>query len=518
MRWLRFSSVVVLTATAACVLPPPPAGPASFAEPTTPATLTQLVPLPRVLKEGGAQLELVAGSRIVADAAASGVAEALAKVLRRSTGLEWPLVTPPAQAGDIQLVLAADAALGAEGYRLDVGERVTLSAPKLAGLFYGTMTLREMLPPQVEASSVQSGVAWRLQHVHIEDSPRYAWRGLTIDVARHFFGVDDVKRWIELASYHKLNRVHLHLSDDQGWRLEIKSWPKLTSVGGSTQVGGGSGGFYSQEQYRDLVAFADFHHVVLIPEIDMPGHVQAALASYGELSSDGRAKAPYTGTDVGFSSLVFDDPDTLRFVQDVLGEIASLTTGPYLHIGGDEAKATKLEDYKAFLEAVGAIVQGLGKTVVGWCEAGDADLPPGTLLQDWRPGCAGSVRGAANGMSIIASPSKHAYLDMKYTKATPHGANWAGLVELQQAYEWQPEVLGVPSTAIVGIESALWTEFITTRAEADYMIFPRLAGHAELGWSGPGQSFGEYRRRLAHHGKRLSALGVNFYRSPQVAW
>jgi hexosaminidase len=501
-----------------CIAPPGPAGPKTYAEPSSPPTRTQLVPFPRQLKESEGQLELAATARIVAAAELAPVATLLADVLRRSTGFELPLVADQAKPGDIELVLAPDlTALGDEGYRLDVSDRVTVRAPKAAGLFYGTVTLRQMLPPEVEATTKQA-VAWRVPHAQIEDSPRYAWRGLSLDVARHFMPQADVQRLIELAAYHKLNRVHLHLTDDQGWRIEIKSWPKLATVGGASQVGGGPGGYYTQAQLAELVAFADARHVVLIPEIDMPGHVQAALAAYGELNRSGQPGEPYTGTDVGFSSLVFDDPDTLRFLNDVIREIAALTTGPYLHIGADEAKATKFEDYKAFLKTVGEIVRAQGKTVIGWCEAGEAELPPGTLLQDWHPGCSGSVTGARNGMRIIASPPNRVYLDMKYSKDTPVGVHWAGYVDVEQAYEWAPSVAGVPDAAIVGIESALWTEYVTTRAEADHLIFPRLVGHAELGWTGPGRGFVEYRRRLAHHGKRLNALGVGFYRAPQINW
>jgi hexosaminidase len=517
MRWA--SSCVALLIAVGCIAPPPPAGPKTYGEPTTPATRTQLVPFPRQLQEGKAQLELASTARIVAAAELVPIATLLANVLRRSTGFELPIVAEGARPGDIELVQAAElASLGDEGYRLDVTDRVTIKAAKAAGVFYGTVTLRQMLPPEIEASSKQS-LAWSVPEAHIEDAPRYGWRGLSLDVARHFMPLGDVQRLIELAAYHKLNRVHVHLTDDQGWRIEIKSWPKLATVGGSSEVGGGPGGFYTQAELAELVAFADARHVVLIPEIDMPGHVQAALASYGELNRSGQPAEPYIGTDVGFSSLVFDDPDTLRFLNDVIREVAALTTGPYLHIGADEAKATKLEDYKAFLKTVGELVRGQGKIAIGWCEAGEAELPPGTLLQDWHPGCPGSVMGAQRGMRIIASPPNRVYLDMQYAKDTPaRGTHWAGYVEMEQAYEWEPSVAGVPNEAIIGIESALWTEYVTTRAEADYLIFPRITAHAELGWTGPGRGFVEFRRRLAYHGKRLSALGVGFYRSPQIAW
>ncbi|HVY31455.1 MAG TPA: beta-N-acetylhexosaminidase [Polyangiaceae bacterium] len=520
-RWSLVSLILL-----GCVAPPPAEAPnaasktpLSFGAPSGPATRSKLVPLPRVLREDDGELELSSSSRIVADSASASTAQQLADVLRRSTGFELTVVPPPAKPGDIELVLAAgEQSFGDEGYQLDVSDRATLRAATPAGLFYASVTLRELLPPEVEAGSVQSGVSWKVPRVHIEDAPRYGWRGFSLDVARHFFPVQDVKRWIDLAAYHKLNRFHLHLTDDQGWRIEIKSWPKLSSVGGASQVGGGSGGFYTQEQFRELVSYADARHITLIPEIDMPGHVGAALAAYGELNRDGAPKPPYTGTDVGFSSLVFDDPDTTRFVDDIVREVSSLTTGPYLHVGGDEAKATNQLDYKAFLKQVGGVLRRYGKSPVAWCEAGEAGLPPGTVLQDWHIGCTGSATGVQNGMRVVASPAKQAYLDMKYDQSSPHGTSWAGFVELQQAYEWEPSVPGVPAEAIIGIESALWSEHVADRAAADYLIFPRLAGHAELAWSGKRYNFAEYRVRLAHHGKRLAALGVGFYRSPQVVW
>jgi hexosaminidase len=283
--------------------------PASFGEPNGPPTRTRLVPLPRTLVERAEQLELSPTSRFVAEGEALPVAEALAAVLRPSTGFPLLIVAAPSQPGDVQLSIVSASTQGDEGYVLDVSDRVVITASRPAGLFYGTQTLRQMLPPEVEAKAAQSGVAWRVQAVHIEDSPRYAWRGVGLDVARHFFSVADVKRAIELSAYHKLNRFHLHLTDDQGWRIEIRSWPKLASVGGRSGVGGGGGGFYTQQEFAELVAFADARFVTLVPEIDMPGHVQAALASHGELNPGGAPLTPYSGTDVGFSSLSLDDPD-----------------------------------------------------------------------------------------------------------------------------------------------------------------------------------------------------------------
>jgi hexosaminidase len=480
-----------------------------------------LIPLPKSVTVGTGHLHLTRTTRIVAPAEITSVAQQLAIILQRSTGLPLAVVAPPERRGDIVLELDSQLdALGSEGYELQVGEdRARIRAQAPAGLFYGTVTLRQLLPPKIEATAAVSDETWRLPRVAIEDTPRFEWRGLSFDVARHFFGVDDIKRVIDLAAYHKLNRLHVHLTDDQGWRIEIQSWPRLATYGGSSLVGGGPGGYYTRADYTNIVEYAAQRFITVIPEIDMPGHTNAALASYAELNADGTPPPLYTGTEVGLSSLWLGAEITLSFVDDVLREVAELTPGPYLHVGGDEAAGTSAAAYNAFMASVDAIVRKYGKRLIGWCEAGEAELATSALLQHWHTDCAGTIRGAERGNKIILSEANYAYLDMKYTESSPIGHTWAGFIEVQKAYEWTPVVSGVAETAIFGIEAALWTEFVETRDQADYMMFPRLAGHAEIGWSNAtGRAFSEYRVRLAHHGKRLEALGVSFYRSSQVDW
>lgn len=478
-----------------------------------------LVPLPSQVTLGSGHLHLSATTRLATDARGRAVAELLAQVLRRSTGLPFEVVEGAARATDIELSLSGDGAtLGQEGYRLEVGaDRVTARASDLPGLFYATVTLRQLLDPRVEATTLQTGVTWRLPRVVIEDTPRFSWRGMSFDVARHFFGKDEVKRLIELCAYHKLNRFHLHLSDDQGWRIQIDSWPKLTQIGGSTEVGGGPGGFFTKADYAEIVSYAQARFVTVVPEIDMPGHTLAALASYAELNESGSAPALYTGTKVGISTLMVGADVTKRFVQDVLGELAAMTPGPYLHIGGDEAPMTSEADYRAFIEATQAVVAAKGKRLVGWCEVGNTSLGAGSISQHWFADCP-SAAGAARGMDIILSPATNAYLDMKYDASTPIGHDWAGLVSVQKAYEWQPTLDGVPAERILGVEAALWTEFVTSRADIDLLVFPRLCGHAEIGWSRAPLTFADYAQRLQRHGQRLTSLGVGFYRAPEVDW
>ena len=414
--------------------------------------------------------------------------------------------------GDIHLFLNGDARLGEEGYELSIGaDAVQLGASCPAGLFYGMQTLRQLLPTKPSETI-------NLPVVSIRDSPRFEWRGAMLDVARHFFGVDDVKRYIDLISHYKMNRLHLHLTDDQGWRIEIKSWPRLTDVGGRTQVGGGSGGYYTQDQYREIVEYARSRYVMIVPEIDTPGHTNAALASYAELNSSEEAPELYTGTKVGFSSLWIKSEVTYRFLDDVVGELAALTPTPYIHIGGDEARSTPDEDYKYFIKRIQDIVAAHGRTAIGWSEIGEAELLPGTIAQIWIP--AGYESARRQGAKMILSPANKIYLDMKYDASSPLGLDWAGLISVKDAYDWEPGNFmdGLEESEVLGLEAPLWTETVQTMKDIEYMTFPRLLGVADLAWSPKGQGWEEYHQRLAAHGKRMEAMGIHFFRSPQVDW
>ena len=429
-------------------------------------------------------------------------------------------------AGSILLTLAgAEADLGGEGYQLTVApDGVTIAANRPAGLFYGVQTLRQLLPAALERDASQVGNLRQVANfdghtiptVVIRDRPRFPWRGMMLDVARHFFAVDDVKRLIDLMALYKLNRLHLHLTDDQGWRLMIESWPRLAEVGGSTAVDGDPGGYFSQAEYAELVAYAASRYIEIVPEIDLPGHTNAALASYPELNCDGVAPELYSDIGVGFSSLCIDKEITYQFVDDVLRELAALTPGPFIHVGGDEALSTPDDDYAAFMARTQEIVHSHGKRMLAWEEAARIELAPGSAVQHWHSEMA--ARAVEQGAQVIMSPAAHSYLDMKYDDSTPLGLNWAGNVSVEQAYTWDPATVqpGIPEAAILGVEAPLWSETVRTRADLEYLVFPRLLGIAEIGWSpAAGRSWGEYRQRLAGHAVRLEALGVNFYRGWQ---
>jgi hexosaminidase len=459
-----------------------------------------------------------------AEAATAG--ELLAGVLRRSTGLPLPVsATTAAAPGDaISLELTGDGRLGDEGYELVVtGGSATLKASRPAGLFMGTQTLRQLLPAAVEATTVRPG-PWRLPGGRVADRPRFAWRGAMLDVARHFFTVAEVKRFVDLLALYKLNVLHLHLTDDQGWRIDIHSRPRLASHGGSTQVGGGPGGHYTQPEYAELVAYARDRHITVVPEVDMPGHTNAALASYGELSCDGRPRELYTGTDVGFSSLCVDDPATWRFLDEVLGELAALTPGPFIHVGGDEVRTLSDRQYGGFVERVQELVRAHGKRAIGWQEIAKARLLPTTAAQWWDPRSGGdAVRAAVRqGTKLVLSPAPMTYLDMKYDEHTDLGLAWAGHVEVGDAYGWDPSTVldGVGDADVLGVEAPLWSETLRSIADVERMTLPRLPAVAEVGWSPATvrRDWDGFRRRLAAHGPRWSAMAVDYQRSPQVPW
>jgi hexosaminidase len=424
-------------------------------------------------------------------------------------------------AGSISLSLGRNLSVGEEGYELAITtESVRLVANQPAGLFYGVQTLRQLLPVMVEyeaARRPQQPIS--LPAVRIADYPRFEWRGAMLDVARHFFPVEEVKRYIDLMALHKMNRLHLHLSDDQGWRIEIRAWPNLTTHGGSTEVGGTPGGYYSQQQYAEIVAYAEERFITIVPEIDLPGHTNAALASYPQLNCNGAAPPLYSGIEVGFSVLCIDKDVTYRFLNDVIREIAGMTPGPYFHAGGDEVKKLTAEQYRRFIERVQDIVKAHGKRMIGWDEIAAARLLPTSIVQHWRPDT--SAASLQRAPALILSPANRVYLDMKYDERTILGLNWAALIEIRDAYDWDPATLmtGVNPRALLGVEAPLWSETLGHIRDVEFMAFPRLAAVAEVGWS-PNQdrNWNDFRARLGAQGPRWTALGINFYRSPQVTW
>jgi hexosaminidase len=478
-------------------------------EPTMPTGFPDVViPAPVSATTNGESYTLGAGVGVASDDA--GVGDYLAARLSEATGLAI-------NEGDgirLRLTGAPDA-VGDQGYQLvTTTSGVTIAAKTPAGLFAGVQTLLQLVPVRAP---------FKVPGGEVLDHPRFAYRGAMLDVARHFFTVDQVKRYIDEIATYKINYFHLHLSDDQGWRIAVNGWPKLTGIGAGTEVGGGAGGFYTSDDYRAIVAYAASRFITVVPEIDMPGHTNAALSAYPELTCDGQAPAPYTGTEVGFSTFCVDKPRVRDFIDDVFGQLAALTPGPYLHIGGDESKATPPDDYARFVEMAQSVVADHGKTVIGWHEIAAGKLLPSTVVQFWDPasGSAEVASAAAAGAKVIMSPANRAYLDMKYDSSTALGLRWAGLIDVRTAYDWDPGAFlpGVGEGAVLGVEAPLWTETITSSDDIDYMVFPRLPAIAELGWSPRStHDVDAFARRLAAQAPHWDARGVKFFRTPEIDW
>ncbi len=516
------------------------AGPGGMATLPAPAErvsdegLHAVIPVPASIRLSRADTFFVTGAtQIVVDAGdreARRIGQALAALLGNTVETTPAVVEAGAEGVGPHVRFTregAPASLGAEGYDLTIAPGgVTVAATTPAGLFYGMQTIRQLLPPYIEYGAAFPQPLWMLAG-HVADSPRFAWRGAMLDVSRHFFPPEDVKRYLDLMALYKLNRLHLHLSDDQGWRIEIPGRPRLTTHGASTQVGGGEGGYFTTAEYRDLVRYAEERFITVVPEIDLPGHTNAALASYAELNCDGVAPELFTGTKVGFSFVCVEKEETYAFIDEVVREIAAVTPGPYFHLGGDEVHELTGAQYAAFMARTQEIVARHGKRIVGWDEIAAADLAllPGTIVQVWRPATPATAEAVAKavaaGAQVVLSPADRVYLDMKYHPGTVLGLAWAGYSDVRNAYDWEPATFieGVPERAILGVEAPLWSETLATMADVEHLAFPRLAGVAEIGWSPSGaRAWASYRLRLGAQAARWEALGVNFYRAPGVPW
>lgn len=498
-----------------------PTAPAAALRPAS--TTPRVIPAPASLVvNNGDPFVVTAATRIVVDpgnAESARTAEFLAAIVRPSTGFPIAISTTDAPNSISLRIDGSRTALGAEGYELtSAAGSVRVVAHQPAGLFRGVQTLRQLLPFAIE-SHMSIKAPWTVPAVTIADRPRFVWRGAMLDVARHFFTVKEVKQYVDLLALYKLNTLHLHLSDDQGWRIEIKSRPQLATIGGASQVGGGTGGFFTQAEYTDIVRYASDRYITVVPEIDMPAHTNAMLVAFPELSCGKRPAVQYTGTEVGFSAFCVDKEGTYALIDDIVREIAGLTPGPYFHMGGDEVEALTPPQYKMFVERVQDIVGKYGKQMVGWEEIHKASLKPTSLIQQWAND---SLGGALRyGGKMVMSPAKKVYLDMKYDANTELGLTWAALIPLRDAYDWDPATYmkGVSEQDIIGVEAPLWSETVRNITSAQFMAMPRLPAVAEVGWTPQSmRSWESFRERIAAQAPRWNLLGINYYRSPQVDW
>jgi hexosaminidase len=503
------------------------------------------------MEVGSGTFKLTKQTRITADAPARAAGELLATKLRPATGFSFQLDAAGAGAsGAIQLTTnGAKAELGAEGYELSVTpERVVIRAPQPAGLFYGAQTLLQLLPPDIFAAKAAAMTDWEIPAMQIEDWPRFQWRGLMLDVSRHFFTKAEVKRLLDEMALHKLNTFHWHLTDDHGWRIEIKKYPKLTAVGAwrkeigfkldpkaSTAYGadGRYGGFYTQDDIREVVAYAQARGITIVPEIEMPGHASAALLAYPEYSCTGGPFSTDLPGGVFHGVYCAGDDKTFAFLQDVLTEVIQLFPGKYIHIGGDEVlkenwtncvKCLKRMDQEGlktghelqsyFTRRAEKIISAQGRALIGWSEISEGGLAQNAAVMDW---IGGAVEAASAGHNVVMSPQSHCYFD--HYQSTNHAAEpyaIGGFLPLRKVYDFEPMPAKLEARHqrhILGAQGNVWTEYMPNFRHVEYMIFPRACALAEAGWSAKAtRNWDDFTRRLQIHGRRLDELGVNYRR------
>ncbi len=516
-------------------------------------TQINIIPKPVKCVATGGAFTLTPDTVIVAAGAAAAVGQQLAAALAPATGF-WPkvLTTSTQDAGTIRLRI--ERGLGAEGYRLSVTPReITIRATQPAGLFYGVQSLRQLLPPAIFREATVPGVDWTIPCVEIEDAPRFAWRGMMLDPCRHFIPKEFVKKFIDLLALHKYNTCHIHLTDDQGWRLEIKRYPRLTEVGAwrtETLVGKlewrnpnyvevydgkPHGGFYSQEDIREIVAYAAARFVNIVPEIEMPGHAQAAIAAYPELGNTGEQIS--LRNKWGISENVFNaEESTISFLQNVLAEVLDLFPSPFIHIGGDECpkaqwKASpaaqarmkelglvseeELQSY--FIRRMDQFLVAHGRRLIGWDEILEGGLAPGATVMSWR-GEAGGIAAAHAHHDVVMAPNTWTYFD--YYQAEEHDTEplaIGGYVPLEKAYSYEPipaDLSAAEAKHVLGTQAQLWTEYMPNPKQIEYMAFPRACAHAEVAWTQPAaKDFADFQARLETHLARLAILDVNYRRA-----
>jgi hexosaminidase len=495
-----------------------------------------LVPVPEKVRWTNDRFSLSAATPVVPDeVAAADVAGYLAEEIHQQTGLAGLRVLPPSgrsQAPSVRLRLrGASRRLGAEGYELSVSRHgVVIRANAPAGLFYGVQTLLQLLSPEPPGAG-SSTVA--VPGVEITDRPRYPWRGMHLDVGRHFFPVEFVKKYIDLLARHKMNVFHWHLTEDQGWRIEIKGYPRLTEVGGWRIEADGRryGGYYTQDEIREVVAYAARRFVTVVPEIELPGHALAALAAYPEYSCSG---GPFT---VPATWGIFEDvycpgrDETLTFLEGVLQEVTGLFPGPWVHIGGDECPKDRwracprcqarirqeglrdeAELQSWFIRRIETFLTARGKRLVGWDEILEGGLPPRATVMSWR-GSEGGLAAARAGHDVIMSPTSHCYFDY-YQAREGEPPAIGGYLPLERVYAFEPtppELTKKEARHILGGQGNVWTEYIAEPAYVEYMAVPRLCAMAEVLWSpSKNRDFAAFTRRMGDHYLRLDNQRVNF--------
>jgi hexosaminidase len=520
----RAGAAVFIAALALC------AAPAGAQQP-------KVIPLPAEIVPGSGIFELSAATVIQVPQGRDDAAEAaryLAELWKRTNGLLLPVSSPTVGASTDSIIRFEQLpGHGPEAYRLEVApHRITISASTAAGLFYGAVTLWQLLPAGPNSGAIAAQT--------IIDEPRYPWRGLMLDSSRHFQSPAFVRSMIDWMSWHKLNVLHWHLTDDQGWRIEIRKYPRLTSVGAwriPAVVPGSAtpppyGGYYTQDEIRGIVAFAASRHVRIVPEIDMPGHAQAAIAAYPELGSiDGKPSLPVSNRWGVHSHLFNLEPATFEFLENVLDEVLQLFPSHFIHIGGDEAvkdewnasaavqaRARKLGIHDAaalqtyFTQKIGRYLLAHGRRVVGWDEIMQPGLSSGAVVMAWH-GAKAAHAAAIRGNDTVLAPAPEMYFDNRQSSLPSEPPGRLAVSSLENVYRFEPydpQLTEVQRRHILGLQANLWTEHIQTEQRVEWMALPRAAAVAEVGWSAQPRSWPGFLERLNSMADRYRAFGLHY--------
>ncbi|CCH52029.1 Beta-N-acetylhexosaminidase [Fibrisoma limi BUZ 3] len=514
------------------------------------STTYAILPKPNKLAEKTGTFTLPNTVKIsVDDEAVRFIADMLAGQLAKATGRTPSVTTGKSGKAAIRFESAKGDKLGAEGYALRVTpKQIVISAEKPQGFFYGLQSLLQLMPAEVFSPTAVRNVVWSVPCCIIEDQPRYAYRGLHLDVGRHFFPVSFVKKYIDLIALHKQNVFHWHLTEDQGWRIEIKKYPKLTEVGSQRKQsmigrygenrydGTPYSGFYTQDEVREVVRYAQERFVTVIPEIELPGHSMAILAGYPELGSSPDKIVPVATKWGVFDDVLFPREETFTFLQDVLTEVMDLFPSQYIHIGGDECPKTQwkqsrfcqdlmkreglkdeheLQSY--FIRRIDKFITSKGRKMIGWDEILEGGLSPNATVMSWR-GTEGGIAAARQGHDAIMTPGGFCYLDHYQADPKTQPIAIGGFTTLEKTYGYEPtpdSLNAEEAKHIIGVQGNVWTEYMLTPEYVEYMVWPRAIALAEVGWTNKDRkNVDEFKQRLAVHQKRLDFLNVNYFGAP----
>ena len=512
-----------------------------------------LIPQPQIVSWGESSFRFKKTTRLVVENVDQKlIAAHFAEFFQKASGYNLKTIVGGDE-GANQVYFRTEPMMGPEAYSLDVTtKRIEIKAARPAGFFYALQTLRQLMPVEIEGSQKNDSVDWLVPVIGITDSPAFKWRGFMLDVSRHFFPKEDVLKMMDQMALHKINTLHLHLTDDQGWRIEIKKYPLLTDIGAwrvnhedkhwnarPKQLEGEKatyGGFYTQEDIKEMIAYAKSRYITIVPEIEMPAHVTAALAAYPKLSCTGGPFTVLPGGVWPITDIYCAGKDsTFLFLEDVLSEVMDLFPSKYIHIGGDEATKTEWEKcpdcrrrmkteglkntgelQSYFIKRIEKFVNSKGKVLLGWDEIIEGGLPSEATVMSWR-GFEGGIEAANQGHDVVMAPTSYCYIDYFQGPMDQEPPGIGGYLPLSKVYSFNPLPDGLSPEAakhILGGQANLWTEYVPNLKHAQYMAFPRLAAMAEVLWSKKEvRNWPDFSRRIQLFMKRYNQAGINYSKS-----